>query len=55
MGEDPSTMDGAIPGLVVLDTVRKQAEQASKQHPSIASASAPASDPALCEFLSDFL
>jgi hypothetical protein len=39
---------GAIPGLVVLGSTRKQAEQAmrkqaSKQHPSTASASAPAS------------
>ena len=42
-------MGGAIPGLVVLDSIRKQAEraiqgkQASKEHPSMASASAPAS------------
>ena len=34
---------GAIPGLVVLGSIRKQAEQASKKHPSMASASAPAS------------
>jgi hypothetical protein len=34
---------GAIPGLVVLDSIRKQAEQASKSHPFMASASAPAS------------
>jgi hypothetical protein len=34
---------GAIPGLVVLGSIRKQAEQASKQHLSMASASAPAS------------
>jgi hypothetical protein len=39
---------GAIPGLVVLGSIRKQAEQtmrgqASKQDPSMASASAPAS------------
>ena len=34
---------GAIPGLVVLGSIRKQAEkQASKEHPSMASASAPA-------------
>lgn len=41
-------MNGAIPGLVVLRSIRKQAEQAigeqaSKQHPSMASASASAS------------
>jgi hypothetical protein len=36
-------MGGAIPGLVVLGSIRKQAEQASKQHPSMASALAPAS------------
>jgi hypothetical protein len=34
---------GAIPGLVVLSSIREQAEQASKKHPSMASASAPAS------------
>ena len=34
---------GATPGLVVLGFIRKQAEQASKQDPSMASASAPAS------------
>jgi hypothetical protein len=33
---------GTISGLVVLDSIRKQAEQASKKHPSMASASAPA-------------
>ena len=35
-------MGGAFPGLVVLGSIRK-AEQASKQHPSVASASAPVS------------
>jgi hypothetical protein len=30
-------------GLVVLDYIRRETEQASKQHPSMASASAPAS------------
>ena len=35
-------MVSAIPGLVVLGSLRKQAEQASRQHPSMASASAPA-------------
>jgi hypothetical protein len=40
---------GAIPGLVVLGSIRKQVEkargskQASKKHPFMASASAPAS------------
>ena len=36
-------MGGAISELVVLESIRKQAEQARKQHPSMASASAPAS------------
>jgi hypothetical protein len=36
-------VDGTISGLVVLGHIRKQAEQASKEHPSMASASAPAS------------
>jgi hypothetical protein len=34
---------GAIPGLVGLGSIREQAEQASKEHPYKASASAPAS------------
>ena len=33
---------GTIPGLVVLGSIKEQAEQASKEHPSMASASAPA-------------
>ena len=33
---------GAIPWLVVLSSIRKQAMQASKEHPSMVSASAPA-------------
>ena len=42
---------GTISGLVVLGSIREQAEQArgrqaSKEHPSMASASAPASCPA---------
>ena len=36
-------MGGTIPGLVVLDSIREQAEQDSKEQPSMASASAPAS------------
>jgi hypothetical protein len=36
-------VSGAIPGLVVMGFYRKPAEQASKQHPSMASASVPAS------------
>jgi hypothetical protein len=36
-------MGGATSDVVVLGSIRKQAEQASKQHPSTASASAPAS------------
>jgi hypothetical protein len=39
-GREQPTMGGAR--LVVLDSLRKQAEQASKQHPSMSSASAPA-------------
>ena len=34
---------GTISGLVVLGSIREQAEQASKEHPSMVSASAPAS------------
>jgi hypothetical protein len=47
-GERP-LVGGTISGLVVLASIRKQAEQArrnkqaSKEHPSMASASAPAS------------
>jgi hypothetical protein len=33
---------GTISGLVVLGFIREQAEPASKEHPSMASASAPA-------------
>jgi hypothetical protein len=33
-------MGGSVPGLVVLGSIRKQDEQASKRHPSMASASA---------------
>ena len=47
---------GAIPGLEVLGSIRKQAEQASKQHPFLASASAPASRSLPCwSFYPDFL
>jgi hypothetical protein len=36
-------MGGAIPGLVVLGSIREQAEQArGSKHPSMASVSAPA-------------
>ena len=44
-------MGGAIPGQVVLVSIKKQAEQArgSKQHPSVASVSAPASKFLPCE------
>jgi hypothetical protein len=34
---------GPMSGLAVLGSIREQAEQASKEHPSMASASAPAS------------
>jgi hypothetical protein len=40
-GEGP-LVGGTISGLVVLGSIREQAEQASKEHPSMASASAPA-------------
>jgi hypothetical protein len=49
---------GAIPGLVVLGSIRKQAEQARgskpKWHPSMASASPPASWPAWVPVLTSF-
>jgi hypothetical protein len=35
-------IDGTISGLAVLGSIRKQTEQASNEHPSMASASAPA-------------
>ena len=41
-GESP-LVGGTISGLVVLGSIREQAEQASKEHLSMASASAPAS------------
>jgi hypothetical protein len=41
-GERP-LVGGAISGLVVLGSIREQAKQASKEHPFMASASAPAS------------
>jgi hypothetical protein len=45
-GERP-LVGGTIPGLVVLDSIREQAEQAREskpvRHPSMASTSAPAS------------
>ena len=34
---------GTISGLIILDSIREQAEQTSKEHPSMASVSAPAS------------
>ena len=40
-GERP-LVGGTISGLAVLGSIREQAEQASKEHPSMASASAPA-------------
>ena len=43
-------LDGAIPGLVVLGSIRKQAEQASKEHPSMASASDSNQRPALNQY-----
>ena len=44
------TVGGATLGLVVLGSIRKQAEKASKQQSSVVSASAPAS-----KFLPEFL
>ena len=41
-------MDGAIQGLVVLGSIRKLAEQVSKQHASMAYVSAPVSRFPLC-------
>ena len=41
-GKAQPTVGCAIPWLAVLSFIRKQAEQASKQRPSMASASAPA-------------
>ena len=41
-GERP-LVGGTISGLVVLGSIREQAEQASEEHPSMASASAPVS------------
>jgi hypothetical protein len=38
-----SLVGGTISGQVVLGSIRKQAVQARKEHPSMASASAPAS------------
>jgi hypothetical protein len=52
-GEEP-LVDGIIPGLAVLGSIRKQAEQASKKHPSMASASAPAFWPAWAPVLTFF-
>jgi hypothetical protein len=43
MGRAQPIVGGVIPGLLVLGAIRKQAEQASEQWPSVASASAPAS------------
>jgi hypothetical protein len=44
--EGVSLVGGTISGLVVLGSIREQAEQASEKHPSMASATAPASWPA---------
>ena len=45
---------GTIPGLVVLDSIKEQAEQAvsSESESSILCISSCLQDPALCEFLS---
>jgi hypothetical protein len=40
---DQPIVGGAITDLVVLNSIRKQAKQSSKQYPSMASASAPTS------------
>jgi hypothetical protein len=52
-GERP-LVGGTISGLVVLGSIREQAEQASKEHPSMASVSAPASCPAWDPVLTSF-
>lgn len=55
-GRAQAIVSGTILGLAILGPIRKQAEQAHKQHPSIASASAPASKLLPCFFsCSDFL
>ena len=53
MGEHSGHCEGAIPGLVVLSSIGKQAEQATRNKPvhstpSMASASAPASTTLHC-------
>ena len=52
--ENPATVGGVIPGLVVLGSIKKQTEHASKQHSSMASVciSFCLLDPALLTFLS---
>jgi hypothetical protein len=40
--EERPLVGGTISGLVVLGFIREQAAQAGKEHPSMASASAPA-------------
>ena len=52
-GEGPFVGE-TIPGLVVLGSIRKQAKQASKKHPFMASASAPASWPAWVPVMTSF-
>jgi hypothetical protein len=52
-GERP-IVGGTISGLVVLGSIREQAKQASKEHPSMASVSAPAFWPAWVPVLTSF-
>jgi hypothetical protein len=52
-GERP-LVGGTISGLVVLGSIREQAGQASKEHPSMSSASAPAFWPAWVPVLTSF-
>jgi hypothetical protein len=48
MGIAKPIVGGAMPLLVVLCSIRKQAEQANKKHPSMSSASDPVSRFQLC-------
>jgi hypothetical protein len=52
MGRAQSIVGGAIPGLAVLGTIKKQAEQAREQHSSMVCALTPPENHSLLEFLS---
>ena len=55
LGRAQSIVGGATPGLVVLGSIRKQAEQASKQHLHGLYISCCLQVPALCESLPSLL